>query len=691
MNASSPAEQIKHLRDQINYHLYRYHVLDAPVISDAEYDALYRELVALEAAHPQLLTPDSPTQRAGADPLDAFEKVAHPAPILSLANAFDPADLYAWRARIGRLLPDPDMPLQYVVEPKIDGLSVVLTYENGRFTQGATRGNGEIGENITPNLRTIRALPQRIPIALPDSALRTPHSALPNPQSPPPPYLVVRGEAFFPLDKFESFNLARMEAGDPAYMNPRNAASGSLRQLDSAITAERPLTLFVYDLVAWDGWEPPASQWARLNFLRQMGFPVSPDILFCQNLDEVAAAYQTWADKRSHINYEVDGIVVKIDDRPLADSLGFVGKDPRGAIAMKYPAQEKTTKLLDVQVSVGRTGVLAPAAVLQPVEIGGVIVRNATLHNYDEIDRKDIRIGDTVIVKRAGEVIPYIVGPVVDLRDGSEQVVSVPERCPFCGEPVVRLPGEVAIYCDNPACPEQLVRRVEYFVSRGAMDIDNFGSQTGVLLYEKGLIHDVADIYTLKRDDLLALEGFKDKKVDNLLAGVEASKAQPPTRLLTALGIRFVGSVVAGLLLDELGGIDEIAAASQERLETIEGIGPQTAVSVTDWFADAHNRRLLDKLRAAGLPFAMPQTAVHETTPQPLVGLTFVITGTLPTLSRDEAKALIEQHGGKVTGSVSGSTHYLLAGEKAGSKLTKAQQLNIPILDEATLRQMLTG
>lgn len=672
---STAVTKITKLRDELNYHLYRYHVLDSPVISDAQYDALYRELLALETAHPDLITPDSPTQRAGAEPLDAFEKVRHPAPILSLANAFDVADLYAWRTRIGRLLPNPDMPLNYVVEPKIDGLSVVLTYRDGRFLQGATRGNGEIGENITPNLRTVRSLPQHIPVDT-SSGLT------------PPSELVVRGEAFFPLDKFEAFNLARMEAGEAAYMNPRNAAAGSLRQLDSAITAERPLTLFVYDFIAWRGWDAPASQWERLAYLRQMGFPVSPDILFCHNLEEVAAAYETWADKRNQINYEVDGIVVKIDDRPLADSLGFVGKDPRGAIAMKYPAQEKTTKLLDVQVNVGRTGVLAPAAVLEPVEIGGVIVRNATLHNYDEIARKDIRIGDTVIVKRAGEVIPYVVGPVVDLRDGTEQVVTAPERCPFCGEPVARIPGEVAIYCNNAACPEQLVRRVEYFVSRGAMDIDNFGSQTGALLIEQGLIHDLADIYSLKREDLLPLEGFQDKKVDNLLAGVEASKAQPPTRLLTALGIRFVGSVAATLLLAELGGIDEIAAASPEELERIEGVGPQTAVAVTEWFADERNQRLLAKFRAAGLQFAVEKQEMAADQPQPLADLTFVITGTLPTLSRDEAKAFIEAHGGKVTSAVSKNTDYLLAGEKAGSKLAKAEKLGVPILDEAALKEM---
>ena len=668
-----PKERIAKLRDEINFHLYRYHVLDAPVISDAEYDALYRELLELEAEHPALVTADSPTQRAGAEPLGAFEKVTHPAPILSLANAFNVDDLFAWRARIGRLLDDPEMKLDYVVEPKLDGLSIVLTYRNGRFIQGATRGNGEVGEDVTQNLRTIRSLPQRIPVD-PDSQLA------------PPPYLVVRGEVFFPLDKFEAFNLARMEAGAAAYMNPRNAAAGSLRQLDSTITAARPLTLYVYDFIAWDG-DIPNSQWERLDLLKAYGFPVSPDSQYCPDLECVAAAYAAWIEKRNTINYEIDGMVVKINDKPLADSLGFVGKDPRGAIAMKFPAQEKTTKLLDVQVNVGRTGILAPAAVLEPVEIGGVIVRNATLHNYDEIARKDIRIGDTVIVKRAGDVIPYIIGPVADVRDGSEQVVERPSICPACSEPAVQIEGEVAIYCDNPACPEQLVRRMEYFVSRGALDIDNFGSQTGALLIEQGLIHDIADIYTLNRDDLLALEGFKDKKVDNLLAGIEASKQQSAERVLTALGIRYVGNVVAGLLMGELGSIDALAAASQEELEAIEGIGPGTAVHILTWFANETNRRVLEKLRAAGLQFAVEKTETAAS--QTLDGLTFVITGTLPSMSRDEAKALIEAHGGKVTGSVSKNTDYLLAGEKAGSKLAKAEALNVPILDEPGLKQMI--
>lgn len=670
-------DRLSQLRAEINYHLYRYHVLDAPVISDAEYDALYNQLKELEAAHPEWITADSPTQRAGAPPLDAFAKVTHPAPILSLSNAFDIDGLWAWRQRIARYLPDADMALDFVVEPKIDGLTVVLTYENGRFTQGATRGNGEIGEAITANLRTLRSLPQRIP-------------ADPQITTLPPHYLVVRGEAFFPLDKFETFNQSRLDTGEAAYMNPRNAAAGSLRQLDSTITAQRPLTLYVYDFVAWDGGDVPTTQWERLQLLRTWGFPTAPDNEYCSDLTAVAAAYKRWATYRNTINYEVDGIVVKINNRPLAESLGFVGKDPRGALAMKFPAQEKTTKLLDVAISVGRTGILAPAAVLEPVEIGGVIVRNATLHNYDEIARKDIRIGDTVIVKRAGEVIPYIVGPVLDLRDGSERIVEKPQFCPVCGATAVQPPGEVAIYCDNPACPEQLVRRVEYFVSRSAMDIDNFGSQTGVLLIEQGLIHDVADIYTLERDRLHTLEGFKDKKVDNLLAGIAASKNQPADRLLTALGIRFVGTVVANLLLDALGSIDALATATQEQLEQIEGVGPGTAVSVINWFANEKNQALLAKLHAAGLNFASQKPNQPADIPQPFTGKTFVITGTLPTLSRDEAKAFIEAHGGKVTSAVSSNTHYLLAGEKAGSKLTKAQSLGIAILSEDELRQLTT-
>lgn len=674
----NPEERALALRDELRYHLYRYHVLDAPIISDSEYDTLYQELLALETQHPDLITPDSPTQTAGAAPLDAFEKVAHPAPILSLMNAFNEEDLRGWRARIGRLLPESDLNLEYVVEPKLDGLTVVLTYRHGHFEQGATRGDGSVGENITTNLRTLRTLPKRIPVD-------------PNAGITPPEYLVVRGEVFFPLDKFEELNESRLLAGEAAYMNPRNTAAGSLRQLDPAKTAERPLRLYCYDLIVWEGGTVPDTQWERLAFMRQLGFPVSPDNQFCEDLDEVEAAYQSWIGKRNLINYEVDGIVVKINDRLLADSLGFAGKDPRGAIAMKFPAQEKTTTLTGVVVNVGRTGLLAPNAELEPVEIGGVVVRNATLHNYDEIERKDIRIGDRVMVKRAGDVIPYIVGPIEDLRDGSERLIERPTHCPVCGEPAVQYPGEVAIYCDNAACPAQLVRRVEYFVGRSALDIEGFGAQTGALLVDLGLLHDVADIYSLSRDELLQLEGFREKKVDNLLAGIAASKGQPPERLLTALGIRFVGNVVAGLLINALGSIDALAVATEIDLQGIEGVGPQTAASVVDWFGLERNQAILTKLRAAGLQFAAEPESMSDRATQTLAGLTFVITGTLPTWSRDEATEFIQTHGGKATGSVSKNTDYLVAGEAAGSKLTKAQSLGVTVIDEGALRTLAEG
>lgn len=672
----TPEERINKLRIDISYHLYRYHVLDSPVISDAEYDALYHELLELETEHPELVTPDSPTQRAGAAPLDVFRKVTHPTPILSLMNAFNPDDLKSWRSRIGRLLPE-GMELDYVVEPKLDGLTVVLTYRDGSYDQGATRGDGVVGEDVTVNLRTLRALPKRIPID-PQSTLS------------PPQYLVIRGEVFMPLDKFEALNEERAVAGEPIYMNPRNTAAGSLRQLDPSKTAERPLRLYCYDIVASDGVEIPSRQWERLEYLRELGFPVSPDNRYCGTLDEVVKVYEEWISRRNQINYEVDGVVVKINDRGIADSLGFVGKDPRGAIAMKFPAQEKTTRLLDIQINVGRTGVLAPNAILEPVEIGGVMVRNATLHNFDEIARKDIRIGDRVLIKRAGDVIPYVVGPIIDARNGDERVIERPTHCPFCGEPVVQLPAEVAIYCENASCPEQLIRRVEYFVSRGAMDITNFGTQTAGLLYNHGLIRDVADIYFLQKDDLLRLDGYKEKKVENLLAGIEASKNQPAERVLTALGIRFVGSVVASVLIQSLGSIDAIARTSIEELQEIEGIGPQTAMSVAAWFDSEHNNALIEKLRAAGLNFS--QEEEPETIESRLLsGLTFVITGTLPTLSRDEATAFIERHGGKVTGSVSKKTDFLLAGDSAGSKLTKAQELGVKIIDETDLRDMMVG
>jgi DNA ligase (NAD+) len=517
------------LRREINFHNYRYHVLDAPVISDYEFDRLLVELRQIESEHPQWITPDSPTQRIGSQPAERFAKVRHPAPILSLSNAFGADDARAWYERILKL-DERVASAHYVVEPKIDGLTVVLHYRDGAFVQGATRGDGEVGEDVTSNLRTLRSLPLRLPV---------------DPLGPqPPPYLVVRGEVFIAVQDFEALNRRLEQAGEKTYLNPRNTAAGSLRQLDPALTAERPLNLLTYAIVAGQD-RFPTTQWERLEYLRSLGFPVTRAASYHDSLEHAIQTCQSWASRRSELPFEADGMVIKIDDLALADELGFVGKDPRGAIAFKFPAQEVTTRLQDIGVNVGRTGVLTPYAMLEPVDIGGVIVKQATLHNFDYIAEKDIRIGDRVRVKRAGDVIPYVIGPVAELRDGSEQVYRPPQTCPACGEPVENLPGEVAWYCVNAACPAQLIRNLEHFVSRGAMDIVGLGIKIVEQLVETGLVHDVADLYTLRRDQLLTLEGFADKKADNLLASIEGSRSQPLPRLATALGIRGVGEVVA--------------------------------------------------------------------------------------------------------------------------------------------------
>lgn len=664
---ADPAARARDLRDQLNYHSYRYHVLDAPVISDGEYDRLLSELKGLEARHPDLLTPDSPTQRVGAPPRDDLPKVAHPAPVLSLQNAFDSDDVRAWRERIGRLL-DENTKLDYVVEPKLDGLSVVLTYENGLFVQGATRGDGQIGEDITPNLRTINALPLRIPAA---------------PDGPPPPArLVVRGEAFFRLDVFEALNQRRVDEGKVPFVNPRNTAAGTLRQLDSSITAKRPLDVAFYQVLDADG-SVPADQWETLHFLRDLGFPVMLEYsAYFTVLDDLIAYLDSWADRRGTLNFEIDGLVIKVNSHAVFNELGVVGKDPRGATAFKFPAQEVTTKLLEMGVNVGRTGVLSPYAILDPVEVGGVTVKQATLHNFDDIAAKDIRIGDTVIVKRSGDVIPYVIGPVADLRVGDEMPITPPDVCPFCAAPIVRAEGEVAYYCSNPECPERLVRAIEYFVSRGTMDIDGLGERIVRQLVDAGLIHDIADLYYLNRDDLLGLEGFAEKKADNLLASIDASRVRPLPRILAALGIPGVGNTVAALLLDHFKSLETLMDAPVEAIEEIHGMGPHTAASIVEFFAHDHNRVLVDKLKTGGIEMAPPE---DTTVSSALEGLTFVLTGTLPAMTRDEARTMIESHGGKVTGSVSKNTDYVVAGEAAGSKLDKAQKLGVPVIDEAGL------
>ncbi len=667
-------QKLEKLRRDIHYHNYRYHVLDDPVISDYEYDQLLLELRKIEAEHPESITPDSPTQRSGAPPAEKFARVQHPAPILSLGNAFQKEDVIAWFERIARL-DERVVHADFVLEPKIDGLTVVLHYRNGIFVQGATRGDGEIGEDITANLRTIRALPLKIPVS-PDI-------------SNAPDYLVVRGEAFIRLRDFEELNRKLAEAGEKTYLNPRNTAAGSLRQLDPALTASRPLTLLTYAIVAISENKAPRyrTEIEMLAYLRLLGFPVVESV-HCPNLEAVFEAYEKLAARRDELPYEADGAVIKINDLDLAADLGVVGKDPRGSIAYKFPSREVTTVLLDIGVNVGRTGVLTPYAILEPVNIGGVVVKQATLHNFDYIEEKDIRIGDRVLVKRAGDVIPYVIGPIVSARTGAEKRFEPPENCPACAQPVEHLPGEVAWYCVNHACPAQLIRNLEHFVSRGAMDIVGLGIKIVEQLVESGLVRDVADLYTLPRGKLLELEGFAEKKADNLLAAIENSKNRSLARLITALGIRGVGEVIAADLARYYPNLDLLSQASVEELQKIEGIGPNIAQAIVDWFSRPANQQVLKKLKAVGVwPTSHLEPSPVEA-PRPLEGLTFVVTGTLTGFSREGVKEYIEAHGGKVSESVSKKTSYLILGENPGSKYEKARALNIPILNEVQLREM---
>jgi DNA ligase (NAD+) len=669
-------KRIDELRAQVRYHAHRYHVLDDPIISDDAYDALYRELQELEAAHPELISFDSPTQRVGGELREEFTSVEHPRPMLSLGNAFNPDELRAWRDRFLRLLPQDHPEPAYVVEPKIDGLTVVLHYADGGFALGATRGDGTRGEDITLNLRTVLALPLRVPVAGPEE------SGLDAPTR-----LVVRGEAYMAIDAFEAFNRAQEAAGRKTYANPRNTAAGSLRVLDSSVTASRPLSMFCYQVVEVEGGPALTSQWEALDYLRGLGFPVSDQNRRFTDFEELVDYAVAWEQVRETLNFEADGLVIKIDDFASQDRLGAIGNAPRWAVAYKYPSPEAVTRVQRIVVNVGRTGSLTPAAELEPVRIGGVTVSNATLHNANYVAERDIREGDMVVIKRAGEVIPQVLRPVLALRPSGTRPWQMPDRCPVCGEPAERPEGEVATYCVNAACPAQLTRAVEHFVSRRAMDIEGFGIRQAQLFVELGFVRDVGDIYYLTAGQLLPLEGFGEKKVSNLLDAIEASKERGPARLLTAMGIQGVGGSVAHLLVDTYGSLDALAAASKEELEQIPGIGPKLAHSVADWFARETNRRVLEKIEEAGV--RTEREEVEATGPQPLEGLTFVITGTLPTLSREQANALIVAHGGRVTGGVSGKTDYLLAGERAGSKLAKAEKLGIPVLDEIALRTMI--
>jgi DNA ligase (NAD+) len=706
---TTPQQEAERLREQLRYHNYRYHVLDDPVVSDAEYDALLRQLRAIEAQHPALITPDSPTQRVGGAAAAGFAKVVHPQPMLSLGNAFDEDDLRAWYGRVLRLL-GADAPLAFTVEPKIDGLAVALTYEQGRLVRGATRGDGEVGEDVTANLRTVQSIPLLLGVSgqeaasgeqtsgvrcvdtEADTADIAPPDLFADDWLTPDPHLViaerieVRGEVYMRIADFAALNVRLAANGEKTFANPRNGAAGSLRQKDPGITSGRPLRFFAYAVGPFAGVNL-TGQWQTLEYLRALGLPVNPDSRRLEDFEEVLAYCREWMGRRAQLPYEADGVVVKVDGFAQQRELGVVGKDPRWAIAFKFPAQESTSVLREIVVNVGRTGVITPNAVIDPVTIGGVVVRNASLHNADYIAQRDIRIGDTVRLKRSGDVIPYIIGPLLEQRPSDAVPFAMPTHCPSCGAELVREVGDVATFCVNAACPAQLVRQVEWFVGKGAMDIAGLGERQALLFVEKGLIKDVADLYALEAHQLQGMEGFGPKKIGNLLAAIAASKQQPFERVLTALGIRFVGTTVAEILVRALHSIDVLLTATQEQLEAIEGIGPTKARSIAEYFALPRNRELVEKLRAAGLQM---QRDAANTPPAdgPLLGKSFVLTGTLPTLSREQATELIEQHGGKVAGSVSKKTDYVVAGEAAGSKLAKAQSLGITVLDEDGLRAL---
>ena len=671
---ASEADRIAELRALLTHYGYLYYTLDAPEISDAEYDALMRELEALEERHPELVTPDSPTQRVGSQPRPEFTRVLHPEPMTSLEDAFDEDEVRAWYKRAQRLLGE-DVRAAFVVEPKIDGLAVALTYEDGLLVRGATRGDGRVGEDITANVRTIRNVPLRIPTSKPSSVQA-------------PPRIEVRGEIYMPRDFFAQLNESRVAEGLDPLANPRNASAGSVRQLDSSVTAARPLRLYVYSIGYVHG-RTIRTQWDALQYLRQLGFAVNPDI---QRLDDLEAAIgfcRDWMDKRDALNYEADGVVIKIDDLTQQDSLGIVGNAPRWAIAFKFPSREATTRLLQVGVNVGRTGVLTPYAVLEPVRLGGVEIRQATLHNFDDLTKKDIREGDLVVIQRAGDVIPQVVKPVEAVRTGQERIVALPEACPSCGQPVERQEGQVALYCVNAQCPAQRIRRIEHWASRGTMDIDGLGIRVTEQLVANDLVHDVADLYALDREALVALEGFGEKRADNLLQALDASRRRPFWRVLAALGIQGVGTQVAQILAARYASIEALMAADVEELTQIDGIGPIIAGDVVAYLARASNQAIIARLQARGVQMRSESVST-EPVAQPLAGLSLAISGTLPTLSREQASALVAGAGGKVVGSVSSRTDYLVLGEAPGAnKLQQAARHGVRTLDEAGLRALL--
>jgi DNA ligase (NAD+) len=663
--AADVARSIEALRAQIRHHLHRYHVLDAPEISDAAFDALMEELRALEAAHPELVTPDSPTQRVGAPPAEGFRPVTHPQPMLSLANAFDEEDLRAWHKRVRGALGD--RPVEFVCELKFDGAAISLVYEHGVFTRGATRGDGVRGEDITPNLRTVRSLPLRL-----------------RQEANPPEFVEVRGEVYLPTPALDAINRERVQAGQTPFANARNAAAGSLRQLDPAVTARRPLDLFVYQLGLLRG-RRFETHWESLEWAREAGFPVNAQARRVSSIDEAIAYASDWSARRGTLPYGTDGVVIKVDSLDQQAELGATSQAPRWAIAYKFPAEQAETRVVDITVHVGRTGALTPVADLEPVRVSGVIVRHATLHNEDEMRRKDVRIGDHVIVQRAGEVIPEIVRVLPEKRTGEERRFEMPTTCPVCGSPVERRAGEAVSRCTGGAsCPAQVLERLIHFGSRDALDIEGVGPKLLQQMLDRDLIRDPADLFTLTKAQVLTLERMADKSADNVIAAIARSRRPSLSRLIYALGIRHVGVHVAELLARHFEDLDRLAAASFEEVRDVPGVGPTIAQSVVEFFQQPSTRALLEKLRAARVRATAPAASKGR-----FAGRTFVFTGTLEGISRREAAERVAALGATVSDSVSARTTYLVAGASPGSKLDRARKLGVTVLDEQGFLRLL--